>query len=307
MATDSFNYQAMVARLAQLEGEPSPSAVIQAMVGPDRGPCPTCAAQMLGCTELDLCVLLAVYPRAAAFRQFVEECGPEESLLGHGLAALLALLYRQHEMAAMTDRRSYLLPSVVLLIEAYREAILRIEALADEQSNDDDDDDDEYEGEEEEGADDDCDGHFLPEHMLDRVLEVPRRIAKGARVLLAIDDQNALNGYLAMLCDITPDSVNACLHQLFALSHDLFETANDLGSHLPDLLRDATGASDVAAHAEVLAQHMEQMSESFNRCRSRLDPATVMASYVEFALQEGLCAASDTFNAFMEEHLGGVV
>lgn len=198
MATDSYTiFEAMVARLAQLEGEPTPSAVIQAMVGPDRGPCPNCAAQMLGCTELDLCVLLAVYPSAAAFRQFVEQCGPDESLLGHGLAALLALLYRQHEMAAMTDRRSYLLPSVVLLIEAYREAILRIEALADEQSNDDDDDG-EYEGEEEEGADDDGDGHFLPEDKLDRVLEVPRRIAKGARVLLAIDDHRALHGYLRL-------------------------------------------------------------------------------------------------------------
>ena len=312
MAADSHTiHQAMVARLAQLEGDPSPSAVIQAMVGPDRGPCATCAAQMLGCTELDLCVVLAVYPSASAFRQFVERLGPDNSLLGHGLAALAALLTWQHEVAVMTARRSFLLPSVVLLIEAYREAIKRIEALADDQDiyeddeEEDEDEDDEAAGDEDE--DEEGDGHFLPEHKLDRVLEVPRRIAKGARVLLSIDDHNALNGYLAMLCDITPQSVSAGIQQLFALSRTFFATAKDLGTHLPDFLRDATGASDVAVHAELIAQHMEQMTEKLDHFRSQLDPSTVMSSYLEFALEEGVVAASDTLDAFLEEHPGGLV
>lgn len=311
MATDSHSiHQAMVARLAQLEGEPSPSDVIQAMVGPDAKACPQCAAQMLGCTELDLCVLLAVYPSASAFREFVEQCGPHGSLLGHGLAALSALLNWQHEVAVMTDRRSYLLPSAVLLIEAYREAILRIEALADDQDIDEDDDDDE-DGDEEDPDDEDDeeegDGHFLPEHKLDRALAVPRCIAKGARVLLAIDDHNALNGFLALLADMTPQSVSAGIHRLFALSRTFFAAAKDLGTHLPDFLRDATGASDVAVPAELIAQHMEEVTANLDQFRSRLDPATVMTSYLAFALEEGLVAASDTLNAFLEEHPGGLV
>lgn len=289
---------ALLKRLARLKGEPTIEAMVAAIGGAEAKGCPVCAADALRCTELDLCVLMALFPEAADLRQFLEQVDPDDLLAGHGLAALTAVLHFYQDVAMLSGAQSYALPAVILLVEAYREAIMRIEAGIEEldegsEDDDEDDDDDEEDGDAE-------DGHQIPVGLVEKAMRKPRIIAKGARVLLAIEPPSALIGFLSEFADMSPHGISRGIRQLSALAQSFFATANDIGQHLPDFIRDATGASDVAGPAEVMAQKMEEFVEGLNEHRDQVDPIKVMIDYLEFAAELGFLDASDTLNDFIE-------